>query len=56
MFVRKNMHYFKKLKSQRLSYNISLPENKTALFNKSILCMAPRIYNHLPKSILEIKT
>lgn len=54
LFVKKNMHYFKKLNSKRHKFNIGLPYNKTALLNKSIFCMAPRIYNNLPNSILEI--
>ncbi|KAF9798488.1 hypothetical protein SFRURICE_012516, partial [Spodoptera frugiperda] len=53
MFVRKNMHYFSKLKSKRHNCYISIPQNKTARLNKSIFCMAPRIYNHLPRSVLE---
>lgn len=54
MFVRKNKNLFNKLHSKRYKFNICLPINKTALLNKSILCMAPRIYNHLPNSFLEI--
>lgn len=54
LFVKKNMHLYENLNSRRRNYNIAYPTNKTAMLNKSILCMAPRIYNHLPKSILEI--
>lgn len=33
-----------------------MPVHKTALFDKSVFGMAPRLYNRLPKSLLELES
>lgn len=55
IFVRHNLTLFENFKSKRYNYKLKYPNNRTTLFNKSIMCMAPRIYNHLPKTIVDIQ-
>lgn len=52
IFVKRNLDQFIPLNSRRHNLKVRMPPNKTSLLNKSILCMAPRIYNHLPDAIL----
>lgn len=52
-FVRSNATFFENYKSKRHNSKICCPNNKTTLLNNSIFCMAPRVYNHLPKYLME---
>lgn len=50
LFVKTNWQLFKKMNSKR-EVKLSAPLRSTAFYDKSILGMAPRLYNKLPKSI-----
>lgn len=52
MFVILNKSLFKPLLSKRNNKKICSQSSRTAQLSKSVFCMAPRIYNHLPKEIL----
>jgi hypothetical protein len=54
MFVRRNLHLYPSFRSTRLRNKISGMSFKTALFRKSLLGMAPTIYNKVPKDIIDI--
>lgn len=54
-YIRTNLNKYKNYKSKRQFNKINCPAHSTMMFNKSIFCMGPRFYNHLPKNILEIK-
>lgn len=53
VFVKSNMDLFINFRCRRNNNKLRLPRNQTALFNKSVLCMAIRVYNHLPISLKE---
>lgn len=62
IFVKTNTHLFPTLKntrnrttSLRTQYEdkLCLGKYKTALLRKSVMCMAPLIYNHIPRNIKE---
>lgn len=53
LFIKRNLCLFDVIKSKRIKYKICMPPHRTALYDKSIFGMGPRIYNKLPKEILE---
>jgi hypothetical protein len=53
VFARSNLNLFQTFRSTRLKYKINGTSSKTALYRKSILGMAPKIYNKVPKDIVE---
>ena len=59
MFVRNNCNLFSRMadkypRNRRDQNQLCLHESKTALMRKSVFCMAPIIYNKLPKSWREL--
>lgn len=55
LFVRSNIDKFKNHLSKRHNYKLCIPTNRTAILNNSVFCMAPRLYNNLHRSIIEIE-
>lgn len=53
LFVKRHPQLFPKVLRARRSDQVCSRAGKTALFNKSILAMAPKIYNKIPKPIRE---
>lgn len=53
VFMRNNLHMFEYLKCRRHHSKICSQAHNLDLFNKSVLGMGPKIYNHLPKAVLE---
>lgn len=51
VFVRCNLHLFEALRSRRYQNTIHATAHKTAFFAKSVLGMAPKIYNSIPAAI-----
>lgn len=51
VFVKTHSHLFRSFTSERLQHKICAHPSKTALLSKSILGMAPRIYNKLPEHL-----
>lgn len=51
VFVKRNLHRFSAVTSQRRCDTFKPVTCKTVLLQKSILAMAPKIYNRLPKCI-----
>ncbi|KAJ8709117.1 hypothetical protein PYW07_008943 [Mythimna separata] len=61
MFVKTNPHLFPRMadrfpRNRRDDSQLCLHTSKTALMRKSVICMAPVIYNKLPKSWKELPT
>lgn len=54
-YVKTNMHLYNHPESTRHKNKICTTQHKKAIFNKNILGMAPKIYNKLPKHIIDIK-
>lgn len=59
VFVKSNPHYYKRLvdifpRNRRDNGRLCLQSAKTSLMRKSVYCMAPVIYNKLPKSWREL--
>lgn len=53
LFVRNNFQLFEFNKRERHKNKINIPPHRTAGFTKGVCGMAPKIYNHLPRIILE---
>lgn len=59
MFVKNNPSMFCQLsdvvsRNRRDQNKVCRPNSKTAMMRKSVFCMAPSIYNKLPKSLREL--
>lgn len=54
VFVRTNMDLFMNYNSVRLRHKLCFMKTKTALLKKSVLGMAPKIYNKLPRAMHDI--
>lgn len=61
LFVKKNSKLFKKASEERYRstrpeyrHELCLRASKTALMHKSIICMAPKIYNKIPNAIKDL--
>lgn len=58
LFVRNNLHLFPRLSEHlvrhRRNNNLCIHPSRTTLLHKSIVCMAPKMYNKIPKSIKEL--
>jgi hypothetical protein len=55
LYVKTNRNQFRSFKSARQQGKIETIPRKTALLRKSVFGMAPRIFNNLPKAILQIE-
>lgn len=53
-YVKANIHLYNHPKSIRYKNTICLTRHKKAVFTKNFLGMAPKIYNKLPKQIIDI--
>lgn len=56
LFVKNNPNLFEKItvmcnRNRRDNDEVYIPRANTALMHKGVICMAPRIYNHIPKKI-----
>lgn len=53
VFAKLNLHLFDTLRSKRHQHKIKSMKLNTALLRNNIFGMIPKIYNHLPNSILQ---
>lgn len=56
LFVRRNLLKYSRVSSLRRADKLNLIPSKTALFQKSIFTMGPKLYNKLPKCIKAAET
>jgi hypothetical protein len=54
IYVKSNLHMFKTFKSTRRNKNLVQIMSNSELYKKSVFCLAPAIYNHLPKALKDI--
>lgn len=54
LYVRTNLHLFRRFESTRRCNKLRAHPCKTALFHKSVFAMAPQVYNSLPDAICNI--
>lgn len=52
--VGSNLPIYETLKSKRRANDIGVTPHTTALFDKSLIGMAPKVYNHIPNTIRNV--
>lgn len=55
-FLKSNRHLFDSFRSLRCQNKVAAKSRKSALYNKSVLGMAPKIFNSLPRYIRDLES